>query len=230
MKKYIFTALCLLSAGALFAQAATAQQDLEWVSVDRFQHHGFWSGRISSDAGFIQVGLRPSEGPAGREPIEAEEEAGINIPRTNVLGVKVDFLRRGAANFFINARRPIPIEGVTREISVWAVGRNFNHTLFVVIEDFYGRRFELPMGRLNFQGWQQLTVSVPQQPLYGRNGVVQRDYHSNDNIGIRVVGFKVEVDPMQAVGTYYLYLDDLTAHTDLFAERNRDPDDMRDDW
>jgi hypothetical protein len=35
---------------------------------------------------------------------------------------------------------------------------------------------------------------------------------------------------MEAQGAYYIYLDDLRAVTDLFAENNRDPDDMSDGW
>ncbi|MDR0706482.1 MAG: flagellar filament protein FlaA, partial [Treponema sp.] len=31
-------------------------------------------------------------------------------------------------------------------------------------------------------------------------------------------------------GTYYLYLDDLRAVTDLFLEDNRDSDDIADGW
>ncbi|MDR0657314.1 MAG: flagellar filament protein FlaA, partial [Treponema sp.] len=34
----------------------------------------------------------------------------------------------------------------------------------------------------------------------------------------------------EAFGSYYIYLDDLRATVDLFAEDNRDPDDMNDAW
>jgi hypothetical protein len=49
-------------------------------------------------------------------------------------------------------------------------------------------------------------------------------------MGIKIVGFRVDVDPAEALGSYYLYLDDLRATTDLFAENNRDADDMDDSW
>jgi hypothetical protein len=35
---------------------------------------------------------------------------------------------------------------------------------------------------------------------------------------------------MEAFGSYYIYFDDLRAVTDLFAENNRDADDMTDGW
>jgi hypothetical protein len=49
-------------------------------------------------------------------------------------------------------------------------------------------------------------------------------------MGIRIVGFRIDCDPIEAYGSYYVYFDDLRAVTDLFAENNRDPDDMADGW
>jgi hypothetical protein len=49
-------------------------------------------------------------------------------------------------------------------------------------------------------------------------------------LGIKIRGFRIDVDPMEALGSYYVYLDDLRAVTDLFAEDNRDEDDMDDSW
>ena len=81
----------------------------------------------------------------------------------------------------------------------------------------------LPMGTLNFSGWKQLTVAVPPS-------IVQQDYHYTDRMGLQIIGFLVEPDMMEAYGTYYIYLDDLRAYTDLFADEYRDEDDMVDSW
>jgi hypothetical protein len=236
MKRYSVIALCLLVGGLLFAQQTTdpsrigidtAQQNLKEISIDKFEHDSYWSGFISPDDGFINVRLHEGT-PAGKEPVP--EEADLNIVDNHVLGVRVDFLHRGNVSFSLYPRRPIPIEGITKTISVWAVGRNYNHVLKIIIQDFFGRQFELQMGKLNFQGWKRLTVAIPSQPLIGKAGIVQKDYHYTNQLGIKVVGFKVECDPAEAAGTYYLYLDDLRATTDLFAENDRDPDDMNDAW
>jgi len=79
------------------------------------------------------------------------------------------------------------------------------------------------MGKLNFSGWKKLTVAVPPS-------IVQRDYHYGDRMGIKVHGFVVNCDPLEAFGTYYIYFDDLRAVTDLFAEDSRDADDIMDVW
>jgi hypothetical protein len=49
-------------------------------------------------------------------------------------------------------------------------------------------------------------------------------------MGIKIDGFKIECDPEETFGTYYIYLDGLRATTDLFAEETRDVDDMADTW
>ena len=205
----------------------TAQMQLKEVSVDRFEYEGFWRSHISSDSGYTTTRLFAG-GPMGKEPIPEEE--GLDIPDDFVLGTRVDFLRRGHSSAFIYPVRPIPIEGITKTVSVWVVGRNFNHTLTLLIQDFFGRDYEIYMGRLNHQGWKKLTVAIPPQAEDGFSGIVQRNYHYNNHLGLKITGFRVDVDPWEAYGSYYLYLDDLRAVTDLFAEDNRDPDDMIDGW
>ncbi|MCL2374267.1 MAG: flagellar filament outer layer protein FlaA [Treponema sp.] len=205
----------------------TAQQFLQEVSVDRFEREGFWRGTMSTDTGFITTRLFRGR-PLGIQPIPAEE--GLNIPNDYVLGARVDFLRRGHTSFTLLPARPIPIEGITKTVSVWVVGRNTNHELVLLIEDFFGRPFELFMGRLNFQGWRRMTVAIPPQAEDGFRGIVQRNFHYAHDMGIRIRGFRVDANPWEAFGSYYIYFDDLRAVTDLFAEHHRDADDMADGW
>lgn len=207
----------------------SAQQMLKEVSVDKFESEGFWVSTMSSDQGYTMARLF-NGGPLGKEPIPDEE--GLDIPDDRVLGVRVDFLRRGHNSFFIRPIRPIPIEGITKTVSVWVVGRNFNHRMTLLLQDFFGKNYEISMGRLNFQGWRKLTVAIPPQSIDGRSGVIQRSYHHNQSnqMGIRITGFRIDTDPMESYGSYYVYFDDLRAVTDLFAEHDRDPDDMVDGW
>jgi hypothetical protein len=240
MKRAVIVALVLVCAGFAFAQSDdsdapraeligidTAQQKLKEVSVEKFEHDGYWASSMSTDTGYTSTRLFAGA-PAGKVPLEEEE--GMDIPDRFVLGTRVDFLRRGHTSFTLYPLRPIPIEGITKTISVWVVGRNYNHELKILIEDFFGRPYELYVGTLNFQGWKRLTVAIPPQAEDGINGIVQRNYHYNNQLGLKVTGFRIECDPMEAFGSYYIYLDDLRATVDLFAEDNRDPDDMNDAW
>jgi len=205
----------------------TAQQNLKEVSVDKFEKDGYWRSTMSPDDGYTTTRLFIGN-PLGKEPIPDEE--GMTIRDTHVLGTRVDFIHRGYTSFTVYPIRPIPIEGITKTVSVWVVGRNYNHELVLLLEDFFGRPYELYIGKLNFQGWKKLTVAIPPQAPDGFNGIVQRNYHYNNQLGIKITGLRVDVDPWEAYGSYYIYFDDLRAITDLFAENNRDPDDMLDTW
>jgi hypothetical protein len=242
MKKFLIIAFFLFIGSFIYAQQLerevgapdpqrlgieSAQQMLKEVSVDKFEHDGFWRSRMSSDEGYTTSRLFNGS-PAGKVPIPDEE--GLNIPDQYVLGTRVDFLRRGHNSFTIFPTRPIPIEGITKTVSVWAIGRNYNHTLVLLIQDFFGRNYEFHMGKLNFMGWKRMTVTIPPQAEDGLSGVVQRNYHYGNHMGIKIMGFRIDCDPMEAYGSYYIYLDDLRATTDLFSESHRDPDDMMDGW
>ena len=241
MKKFLLVTIILFIGSFVFAQQQrevgspdpqrlgieSAQQMLKEVSVDKFEQDGFWRSTMSNDEGYTTSRLF-SGAPAAKEPIPDEE--GLNIPDQYVLGTRVDFLRRGYNTFKIYPTRPIPIEGITKTVSVWVAGRNYNHDLVLLIQDFFGRDYEFYMGKLNFMGWKKVTVTIPPQADDGLSGVVQRNYHYNNHMGIKIMGFRIDCDPMEAYGSYYIYLDDIRAVTDLFSEYHRDPDDMVDGW
>jgi hypothetical protein len=259
MKKAIIVLLIVGVSAALFAQASTtpaaspsganttavgdpdptkvgietAQQKLMEVSIEKFEAAGFWEAKISSDEGIVTGRL--FEGQPALSKAEPTADPRDNNKDTKsadkyVFGVKTEFYQRGYNEIFINAKRPVPIEGITKTVSVWIVGRNYNHTLWLELKDFFGNTYELPMGKLNFQGWKKMTVAIPPQNPDGRTGIVQRNFHYTSHMGLRVTGFRIECDPEEAYGTYYIYLDDLRAVTDLFAEDSRDEDDMSDTW
>ncbi len=231
MKRALILAILVLSAALLFAQQDadpenlgrdTAQQQLQEVSISKFEDSGFWRAYMPIDQGIIES--RRFEGsPNDKEALPEEEALGIATPDDYVLGVKASFFRRGNAEIYIQPIRPLQVPGITKTISLWVVGRNFNHRLSVVVADFFGNVNVLDMGKLNFSGWKRMTVAVPPT-------IVQRDYHYNDRMGLQIMGFLIEPALMETYGTYYVYFDDLRVFTDLFAEESRDPDDMVDSW
>ncbi|NNM54790.1 MAG: flagellar filament protein FlaA [Spirochaetales bacterium] len=196
----------------------SAQQDLREVSVDKFEDDGFWQAKMPRDDGLIF--LRRFEGaPAERKPIPGD----VKESDKYVLGVKVEFLHRAVTNAEIIPIRPIPIPGITKTVSIWVVGRNVNNQLYLIVTDHFGNLAKIYMGSLAFTGWKKLTAAIPPN-------IRQADPRYNDRQGITVQELQIEFDPSQTYGTYYIYFDDLTAVVDLFAENNRDPDDMSDAW
>lgn len=240
MKKYIITAVFT----AAFICAATAQnsivaepnpevvgndsavQQLREVSLDKFEREGSWNVHISPDFGVISSRLFEGA-PAMKEALKEDE--GKENEDTMVLGVKVEFFKRGINSFFVNSQRPVPILGVAKTISMWVCGRNQSHDMYVLVQDYFGHNFELYMGNLGFTGWKKLTAVVPPSPD-GEHGIVQKSPYYGDRPGLRIVGFRIDCDPMLARGAYYLYMDDLRAVADLYDMENHDADDMNDNW
>ena len=211
MKKFYvaFLAVSVLTVGAVFAQAQSisdpdasnlgndsARQALREVSVDRFEREGSWNVHISSDYGVISARLFEGS-PAAKEALNDDDNQEMEDIR--VLGVKVEFYRRGVNSFFINAARPIAIEGVTKTVSVWVCGRNMDHQLWLLVQDYNGHNFEIWMGSLEFSGWKKITAAIPPTPD-GEHGIVQQSPYYGDRPGLRIVGFRVDCNPMEAQG------------------------------
>jgi hypothetical protein len=203
-----------------------AQQKLIPVTVSDFEDPSYWTASIASDQGFISIrrkeGAPISKTDVDKERLDLEKEVGGSAGNF-VLGTKVDFYRRAITSFYVYPVKPLPVQGITKTISVWVIGRNFNHVLKVVLEDYYGDRNELTIGKLNFIGWKKMTVAVPPS-------LAQSDFHYTARMGLKVVGLKVECELLESYGTFYIYFDDLSAVTDLFQEQHRDKDDVPDDW
>ena len=241
MKKISFAILTLsvFFAASVFAQTDSlsdpdasnigndsARQALREVSVERFEREGSWNVHISPDYGVISGRLFDGS-PAAKE--ELNDPNNKQAEDTKVLGVKVEFFRRGKNEFYITSARPIPIEGVTKTVSVWACGRNMGHQLWLLVQDYNGNNFEIWMGSLEFSGWKKLTTAIPPSPD-GEHGIIQQSVYHGDKPGLRIVGFRVDCNPMDAQGAFFMYLDDMRAVTDLYDMENKDDDDMMDNW
>ena len=242
MKKFLSVLLVLSMVVCVFAQqsensslsdpdptiigADSARQALKEVSVDLFEREGSWKAKISPDHGIISARLFDGA-PSAKEPIDDAENQ--QLVDEKVLGIKVEFFRRGVNSFFVTSARPLAIEGVTKTVSFWAVGRNQPHKITLLLQDYFGSNFELYVGTLDFTGWKKLTVAVPPSPD-GVHGIVQTSAYHGDKPGIKIIGFRIDCDPMLAKGAYYVYFDDMRAVTDLYAMQNRDEDDMDDNW
>lgn len=200
----------------------TAQQKLQVVSVSKFEDAGFWTVKMNRDFGVATLRQLPG-GPLDRKPIPEEQKVGLTENDKFVLGVKIQFYKRGNVSFFIRPARPLPIEGITKTLSLWVVGRNTPNTLKVLISDQFSHKAVITMGKLNFSGWKKMTVAIPAT-------IVQRDYHYMNKQGIKIDGFEVVCDPTEDYGSSFIYFDDLRAVTDLFSEETRDVDDMMDNW
>ena len=230
MKKIVFGIfICLCTAiGLGFAQEGvssslsdpdptiigvdSAKQALREVSVDLFEREGSWNVHISPDNGVISARLFDGS-PAGKEALPADAQPASASTQEQSTTVEEE----GA----------VAEEGTEESSSV--AGRNMDHDLILLVQDYFGNNFEIYMGKLAFSGWKKMTVAIPPS-LDGEHGIVQSSAYYGDRPGLRIVGFRIDCNPMLARGSYYIYFDDLRAVTDLYDIENHDEDDMMDNW
>lgn len=233
MKNILLLLVLFFSASVLFAQDVeindyegpqdTAQQNLKTIAISNFEDPGLWYATMPRDQGIITLQRRVSGGSLEKEELTDEVEIGIDPQDDYVIGLKVEFFHRGLNEFYIHPVRPLPVEGISKTVSVYVIGRNMKHVLKLLISDQFGNKAEITMGQLNFSGWKKMTVAIPPT-------IIQKDYHYSNKSGIKIEGFKVECDILESYGTYYIYFDALRANVDLFSEESRDVDDLQDGW
>jgi TonB family protein len=129
----------------------------------------------------------------------------------SAFGVRVDFTRRGPDPVFVYSRRPLRVDGIVKSVSVRVAGRNFAHSLYLIVRDNRGLVHELWAGKLDFLGWKTMRVSLPPASDDGLGGIVQGDSHYPGRSGISILGFRIDCDPMEAYGSFYVYFSDLRA-------------------
>jgi len=228
-KSIILSAFLALAALALFvaaqeAKPAAAGKKGESGSissnflVENFEDAGAWQGSMPIDFGVIRVIRREGA------PRELKQESS-NANRY-VLGARVNYFKSGPTWFALIPPREIHIPGVTKSISVWVSGRNYNHVLKAVVKDFYGEIRYATFGKMNFPGWNKMTAQV--------SPFIQQDNFKMNPVwrprGLKVKAMLVECAMEETTGEYFLYLDNMSAISEMFAEENVDPDDIVDDW
>jgi len=194
----------------------TAKQMIQPILVEDFEVPGDWEARMSRDYGVISFMTRDGYPKA---------LADIKDKNNKVFGVKVQFFKRGPAEILVRPVRDIKIPGITKKIKFWVVGRNYTHTLKILVKDYLGREKEITVGKLNFSGWKLVEVNIP-------DFIEQEDYKVSEERGISLSGIAISCDMTDMVPgrTFYIYFDYIIAETDLFVEKFREVDDMVDAW
>ncbi len=172
------------------------------VSLSRFENIGDWYSIMKDEDGTVTDEIIPVN------TSDLEQTEGEHLVDGNAFEARVDFNRTGMMDFFIYSSSPIEIEGHTKSISVWVFGNNKKYTLKLITKDKSGSYSGMTIGDLNFMGWKKLSADIPSYISQG-----DPHYH-DDNIGIQIIGFKVECLG-DTNDKYIIYLDDLRAVIDV---------------
>ncbi|MGL4523959.1 MAG: flagellar filament outer layer protein FlaA [Spirochaetia bacterium] len=114
-----------------------------------------------------------------------------------------------------NGKGVIKNVGSMKSISLNVRGLDFPHTLNLVIQDPEGKIREIPMGRLDFQGWKTLTWTNPNYVYDVRNLTLGKMPMYPFTVPvIRLVGFKFYRNGGSIGGDFIAYISDVTVTYD----------------
>jgi hypothetical protein len=137
-----------------------------------------------------------------------------------VLGVNAKFDRKGYnyIELIPDVRNEkgeftgIPIPGRCKMIDLWAWGSNYDYYAEAHITDYRGITHVLPLGNLNYEGWRNLKVRIPNYIPQGRSYIPKMKQLSLAKI-------VVWTRPSEKVDNYYIYFDQIKVLTDIFISR-----------
>jgi len=107
---------------------------------------------------------------------------------------------------------PIPIPGRAKTLDMWVWGSNHNYYMQAHIRDFQGVDHVLELGSINFVGWKNLSVSLP-------NNVPQAVRYIPRYKGLELTKLVIWTRPEEKVDDFYCYIDQIKVLTDLFESR-----------
>jgi hypothetical protein len=199
-----------------------AKDALEKVVLEDFEEAEDWRARSTTPLGetklvkMVQRGLikdvfdeksvpMVKDDKGQYAPVSEKQEEKIN--KNHILGIKTYFANRGFDRVEVSPPHEYIIKGKARQVSVWVLGRKYNHTLHVKLRDYKGNIHTVRLGRLDFFGWRKLTASVP-------GFIPQSSRHSLQDKNLHFVSLYVTSDTHEVGGDFYFYVDDLEVRTD----------------
>jgi hypothetical protein len=114
----------------------------------------------------------------------------------------------------------IPLPGRVQALDVWVWGSNYNFYLDAYVRDYQGVVHVLRMGDLDYKGWKNLRAAIPVNIRQSKR--ILPNY-----AGLQFIKFRIWTRPNEALGDFYVYLDQFKSLSDTF-ESFYDGDDLAD--
>jgi len=86
----------------------------------------------------------------------------------------------------------LPLPGRVRIIDVWVWSGNFNYYLEAFVRDYRGFVYTIPMGDLNFIGWKNVRINVPDNIIQSKKYLPRRE-------ALSLVKFRIWTRPTEVV-------------------------------
>ncbi len=200
------------------------------IDLEDFEQAEDWKAYATSPIGetktlkLVQRGEIRATDDENMVPPEGEAlsvEVDPNNPN-HILGIKTYFINRGFDRVEVKPPHEFIIKGKVRQFSIWVLGRNYRHTLYLKIRDYKGNFHKIRLGRLNFFGWRKFVVAVPGWvPQSTRFALIDKNLH--------FYSFFVESDVHEVGGEFYFYLDGFKTLVDK-SELVYPGSEIKDNW
>ena len=133
----------------------------------------------------------------------------VKVADSDVEGKDIVYTGSDGTNYVSD---PIKIVGRVKLFDVWVWGANFKYFLDAHFEDSWGVSHALRLGNLNFIGWKNLSLELP-------NGISQSSNYIPKHKPLVFTKFVLWTQPSERVDEYYLYMDHIKVLTDVFETR-----------
>lgn len=213
---HILLLLTLLAPASLFAEKTTS--DWESKIVEDFQPGANQHDWTAQGSRYVTPGYPKTAVISGQWPQALYGTNPANASQLRVLGVNSKFDEQGYnwieifpykkdANGTI-VPDPIPLPGRVSTLDLWVWGSNHDYTMDVELQDYQGVVYVLPLGSLNFPGWEDLQVNVP--PSIPQQVTTIPSFR-----GLKLVKFVIWTRPRSDVSNFYVYLSHIKVLTNM---------------
>lgn len=105
----------------------------------------------------------------------------------------------------------IPFRGIIHRLDVWVWGAGYYYDLEALVRDCNGRVHTLPMGMVNFKGWNNMSVKIP-------STIHQASKYLGGTKQMSFVAFRLRTRPTEKVDDFYIFFDQFKALTNVYVD------------
>jgi|GEM_PF-3529460 len=122
---------------------------------------------------------------------------------------KLAYTIAGTENSFLILQRSIPVASSPAQFTLWVYGDGSNHYLNIWAADSAGTEFQFSFGRINFQGWRQMTARTDPGLAWPNQNLSDKENTNPPQFPLRMTAIVLDVNPDGQNVSGTIYLDDL---------------------
>lgn len=109
-------------------------------------------------------------------------------------------------------KTPIPFQGIVKQIDMWMWGANYQYDVEIVLIDYRGIEYRLPVGSLKHVGWKNYVIPIP-------NYISQTGQYILGDYQFALTKIVIWTNPKERVSGAYVYIDHIKYLTNIFDKR-----------